>query len=636
MARVFLSYSRQDLAIASRLAAELERLGHELWWDRQLQGGARFASEIEAALDRADAVVVLWSRHSLKSAWVQDEASEGRDSGRLVPVTLDGCKPPLGFRQFHALDYDGRPGRPGVEPIDAAIRALAGADGKAGDAPPAPLARDVPWRAIAAALLVVALAAAAFLAWRPGREAQSQLTIGEFEALSPDVPAEAATALGDEILAALGTDSRIVASRGDKDSASEGFVTSGSLRISGDKLRFTVHLSEAGSGRQFWTETFERPLASADVAPRQVAVAASLVIRCGLTGRAQHDGKLADEALAAYLNYCAEFWAETGGREMSATRGLDFARRSVAIEPRFSHGWSAVARMASWAIAGALPTAANSFRSEADAAARKAIALDPSNSQGYQVLAQLQPRNSVARERLHVKSVTVRPGDCGCEHVGYGAFLRGVGRMSEALDQYGRARDIVPTSVSVNASVAEGLFAVGRNDEAARLIAPILEVWPTDRQLHDMIVRTAFWTGRIEPALQSLANPATHFTDSERAAYAAALRALKSSPTARKAAANRLGELSSEPGARRAKLITALAALGADREAMAVASGLFDNSGSPDQFVLFEPALARTRRTPEFAALASRIGLVRYWRESGRRPEFCAADGAPPMCAALR
>jgi tetratricopeptide (TPR) repeat protein len=321
---------------------------------------------------------------------------------------------------------------------------------------------------------------------------------------------------------------------------------------------------------------------------------------------------------------------------MSATRGLDFARQSVSLEPEFARGWSAVGRMASWAMRGASPAEGERFRREAVAAARKAISLDPANSQAYEVLAALEPRNSVVREQLHARSVAVRPGDCGCEHVGYGGFLAGVGRLSEALDQFERARDMVPTSVSVNASLAEGLFALGRNDEAARLIAPILELWPDDRQMHEAIVRTAFWTGRIEPALQSLANPATHFTSAEREAYASGLRALKSGGAARAAAARRLNELAAEPGGRRAMLITALAALGADREAMALATGLFGTDGSVEQFVLFEPALAATRRTPGFSALAERLGLVRYWKESRKPPEFCAARDAPAICAGLR
>ena len=633
MARIFLSYSRQDIAVAEKLAGELERLGNELWWDRQLQGGSRFANEIAAELERADAVVVLWSKHSVQSAWVQDEASEGRDSGRLVPVTLDGCKPPLGFRQFHAIDFRGGAG---TAEIGAAVRSLA-----TGEKQAAPRSASKRWRikpAQAAGILGVAAAAAGLWVWQSERGGgPARLSIAQFEPLSPDVPPGAAAALGEEMLDALGTDSRIIASRADSGTApSTGFVASGSLRTSGDVLRFTVHLKDGASGRQYWTSSFDRPLEQSDVAPRQVAAAASLVIRCGLTGRAQHEGNLAGEALAAYLSYCAEYWAETGGRQMSATRGLDFARQSVAIEPSFARGWSAAGRMASWAMREASAGQKDGFRREAANAARKAIVLDPSNSQAYEVLAALEPRNSVSREQLHAKSVAVRPGDCGCEHVGYGAFLAGVGRLGEALDQFERARDMVPTSVSVNASLAEGLYALRRDDEATRLIAPILEIWPSSQQMHEAIVRTAFWTGRIEPALQSLANPATHFTAAEREAYASGLRALKSGAPERARAASRLNELAAEPGARRAMLITALAALGADREAMALASALFGTTGSPDQFVLFEPALAATRQTEQFAALADRIGLVRYWKESGKLPEFCAVEGPPAICARLR
>lgn len=642
MARVFLSYSRQDEAVAEQLAAGLARLGHELWWDRALQGGARFASEIEAALARAEAVVVLWSASSLKSAWVQDEAAEGRDSGRLVPVLVDSSQPPLGFRQFHAIDYRRRTGAGGeaaLAAIDSAIRALAG-----GERPATPLVRPAVRRSFSrrgaiGALIAVAAAGGALFAWQGGRDGgePSRLAVGEFTALSPDVPAAAPAALGEELLAALGSDARIVARRADPGAtAGEGFVASGSLRTSGERLRFTVHLSDARSGRQYWNASFERPLARAELAPRQVGIAAALVMRCGLTARADQPGRLPDEALSAYLNYCAEYWAETGGREMSATRGLDFARQAAQLAPEFSRGWSAVGRMASWAMHGAGGGGAAAFRGEARRAAQKALSLDPRNSQGYEVLAHLEPRNSMERERLHAKSVAVRPGDCGCEHVGYGGFLAGVGRLTDALDQYRRALDIVPTSVGVNASLAEGLFALGRNEEAARLAGPVLETWPTARQLHDMQVRTAFWTGRIEPALRSLADPATHFTGEERAAYSAALRAAGGGEGARRSAAIRLAELAGQPGAERALLVTALAALGAGRDALAVASQIMGRDGSPEQYVLFEPPLAEARRSPEFAALAERIGLVRYWRESRKPPEFCAAAGAPPLCARLR
>ena len=35
---------------------------------------------------------------------MRDEAAQGRDQRKLVPVTLDGVEPPLGFRQYHSIN----------------------------------------------------------------------------------------------------------------------------------------------------------------------------------------------------------------------------------------------------------------------------------------------------------------------------------------------------------------------------------------------------------------------------------------------------------------------------------------------------------------------------------------------------
>ena len=104
MASIFLSYAREDRAFAAEIARVLEGAGHSVWWDSRIGGGEEFGAEIEAALGEAEVVLVAWSKESVKSRWVRDEASVGGDTGRLVPVSIDGSLPPMGFRQFHTLD----------------------------------------------------------------------------------------------------------------------------------------------------------------------------------------------------------------------------------------------------------------------------------------------------------------------------------------------------------------------------------------------------------------------------------------------------------------------------------------------------------------------------------------------------
>ena len=130
MAKVFLSYAREDAAAAKQLAECIERAGHQVWWDRQIEGGSRFSAEIDRELKNCDAVVVIWTKASLESPWVQDEAAEGRDSGRLVPVILGTDKPPLGFRQFQSIDFGNWNGESDPPAFDALIRAIAQKDGE--------------------------------------------------------------------------------------------------------------------------------------------------------------------------------------------------------------------------------------------------------------------------------------------------------------------------------------------------------------------------------------------------------------------------------------------------------------------------------------------------------------------------
>ena len=141
MASVFLSYDRDDADRAPHFAHALEKAGHEVWWDLHVRGGAQFSKVIEEALKAADVVVVLWSQHSVESAWVRDEATAGRDTGRLVPVTIDGTEPPLGFRQFQTIDlsrWRGRGTPPQLKTLLADVESMAPAGGQR-QAPSAPL-----------------------------------------------------------------------------------------------------------------------------------------------------------------------------------------------------------------------------------------------------------------------------------------------------------------------------------------------------------------------------------------------------------------------------------------------------------------------------------------------------------------
>lgn len=124
MTDVFISYSRSDIALAGRLASRLEAENWEVWWDHLLLAGEDFRSAITKALDESRCVLVLWSSQSAQSAWVPDEAEEGRKRGILVSVMIDRIKLPLGFRGVHTIDLsDTSFTDDGIEQVVRAVRA---------------------------------------------------------------------------------------------------------------------------------------------------------------------------------------------------------------------------------------------------------------------------------------------------------------------------------------------------------------------------------------------------------------------------------------------------------------------------------------------------------------------------------
>jgi hypothetical protein len=174
MSHVFISYKREDEARVARIARALETAlkgeGVEVWWDRGLPGGESWRANIEANLDKAAVVVVVWSRASVapEGHFVRDEAARGRDRGILVPLLIDWVKIPLGFGEVQAIDlvrWRGAARDPFFQDLLSAIRAkLSGAPAPKARGPISRLAQRLALAAVSTASLgfVAALASNTF------------------------------------------------------------------------------------------------------------------------------------------------------------------------------------------------------------------------------------------------------------------------------------------------------------------------------------------------------------------------------------------------------------------------------------------------------------------------------------------
>lgn len=110
MADVFISYKREDRLHANRLAEALKQAGYEVWFDHELISGDQFRNVIRRMIDHSSAVIVIWSKRSVLSEFVLDEATYAKSLGKLCPIRIDDVMLPFGFGQIHTdnlIDWTG-------------------------------------------------------------------------------------------------------------------------------------------------------------------------------------------------------------------------------------------------------------------------------------------------------------------------------------------------------------------------------------------------------------------------------------------------------------------------------------------------------------------------------------------------
>ena len=92
----FISYSNKDKVFAERLHADLQNMGVRCWFaPHDLPIGAKILDGIDAAIRVRDKVVLILSKNSIESDWVEDEVKTAFEEERkrkqtvLFPIRLD-------------------------------------------------------------------------------------------------------------------------------------------------------------------------------------------------------------------------------------------------------------------------------------------------------------------------------------------------------------------------------------------------------------------------------------------------------------------------------------------------------------------------------------------------------------------
>lgn len=406
---VFVSYARADEKMARAVIATLEQAGFKIWWDGLIPGGERFSARISEALEGARAVVALWSAASLESNWVQDEAAWARDHRRLVPLSLDGSDPPLGFRQLQCIDVS----RGGIRASNPQMqRAIAAIGELMGKVPAAPTGRRAPTLSRRAVLIgggVVGAGALGFGAWRwtrSGSAAGNTIAVLPFENLSGDASkAYLSDGLAAELRATLARNSalRVVgqaSSNSIRDPADDSRTIArrlnvanlleGNVLVAGSMVRIAVDLIDGRTGFSRWSKKFERSMDNVLQLQDDIArdVDSELALRlstAAANAEAREGGTRNAKAFDSYLRGKELF--DSQGGEASDRSALAAFTQAVRIDPAYAAARAARSRSLA-VLANGYEQSAERRRlyAEAVAEARRATELAPHFADAYAAL----------------------------------------------------------------------------------------------------------------------------------------------------------------------------------------------------------------------------------------------------------
>ena len=636
MASVFLSYDHEDAALARPLADALEKAGHKVWYDRHIHGGAQYSRKIEQALDAADAVVVLWSPRSLESAWVRDEAAEGRDRGKLVPLSVGGVTAPMGFRQFQTIDLGAWKGRGKMPRLQELLNAVqnqsAGGDigtaeGPVGTRPAAassPRPRSRAMLAAIAAVLVLLIAGGAAWLWL-GR---SSLPIVQVAAANSSARSQAAAS---DLFVKLGSLAQVGEGKWQ-------LVDTASASRKPDLIFRTADVGSPGEAQAnlvlldgkdsalLWSREFTAPAGREADLRQQLSFTAGRVLGCALESR--EAGGLPRDLLKLFLNTCAAM-AETSMDEPS--KAADPLRQIVAAKPRFSPAWARLLYAGTGVVdairnsgGGDVTRAISDLRADMEAARK----IDPELPELLLAEVYLLPPTAYGRRLALLKEAAQRAPDHGAVFADQNSAFQGVGRMWDAVRAARRAAELDPLSPAQTTTLILTLAYAGQVDAARQELARAERLWARTGSLRD-----AQWAFHLRFGDPTTAKSLAPF-DAPALDYYLAARADPSPANVEKFTSQvqpqrTTGEMEFSGWA-----FQGLGEFNQVEPMMAWIAQVPTEAIARESYLLFRPALASFRRDPRFMAIAKRIGLLDYWRTSGRWPDFCSDPRLPYNCKA--
>jgi tetratricopeptide (TPR) repeat protein len=325
-------------------------------------------------------------------------------------------------------------------------------------------------------------------------------------------------------------------------------------------------------------------------------------------------------------------------------QAIGLCREAVKAAPRYADVWGMLGYANAYSSHARQQTEGEMLRQQARMAGQSALDLDPANALGELALADALPflgtGDWLERDRGLRRALANRPGDPDVLF-SLGYILRFTGHVAEAAAMCARIQPRQLSPVAYNVWI-RSLWSAGRIEEALGKIERAASLYPSQRTLWQTRLEVLMFSGMADQAAavahDEHGRPA-NAGPGELAQIDVLVKALQDHSSGRIEGLLHEQRRHARSGDREAVNAIRIASVtGHLDEAFAISeayffsrgfavgeslgNGLYSALNQRRTNFLFEPPAAPMRADSRFAALTEELGLERFWRESGQRPDY--------------
>jgi adenylate cyclase len=465
MADVFVSYSRSDKARVAPLVTAIQAKGWSVWWDPAIDAGQQFDDQIDAELQAASAVLVVWTPTSVASRWVRGEARDAAERGILVPARFEDARLPIDVRAIQTTDLDKWGEDPASAPFQDLLRSLESVIKRQRAQQSKSAARSTPAAAIAVPRLAICVLPFANMS---GDQEQEYFSDGITEDIITDLSKVSALAVVSRNSAFMYKGKHVDVPKLARE-LKVGHVLEGSVRKAGGRVRITAQLVDGASNDHVWAERYDRDLN--DIFTLQAEISEAIVKALKLKLLPEEKKAIEQRGtdnVDAYNLYLMARQSYVTGHEADARRAEVITRlckRAVEIDPGYARAWALMAT-------GQMILRFVHGRRGDDGLipAERALALDANLAEAHAVKARILAQHGRHDEAAAEIEVALRLNPESYEVNRSAAYLRfRQQRLDEAIRYYEKAMALMETDLNSGSMLACCYTAVGNSQAAVRV-----------------------------------------------------------------------------------------------------------------------------------------------------------------------